>query len=326
MSVTERSDVSVQPAINRAIESYIAARKARVPDFVRAHFGFPGAFELNRKALGTDIIKTPLNVLWSIPYTGLTLSSALLKRMGYRKMTDFVSKLPVGLDTRVHNEIKWLIYTGLLELPYEQDGRKSTRDALLEEIINQPEISALFSNHLSEIYSKSKNPGFRPALENNLLQYTRTRTAAAELAGNLLSLSAGATVFGAVTPGAMTVGSSLAGVIAQQMAVSNFILGPTLGSLYYSIFPASASIGLLVAATGSIVATLAILTSFAGIITDPLQAKLGLHQKRLLKLIDCLDRELRGRGDSRLRIRDHYVARVLDLLDMLRAAARTVVM
>jgi hypothetical protein len=326
MPETERSEIALQPAIDRAIEIYIATRKEKVPAFVHTHFSIAGAFKLNRKALGTDLIKTPINMLWSVPYTGLTLSAALLKRGGYGKMAEFVGRLPVGFDTRVQKEIKWLIYADLLEIPFEQEGRQSTRDALLAEIINQREISDLFSNELSKIYTRSKNPRFRPALENNLLQYARTRTAAAELAGNLLSLSAGAAMFGKVTPGAMTVGSSLAGAIAQQLAISNSILGTTLGSLYYSIFPASASLGLLVATTGSIVAALAILASFAGIISDPLQAKLGLHQKRLLKLIDCLDKELKGLSDSRFKIREHYISRVFDLLDMLRTAARTVVM
>jgi hypothetical protein len=322
----ERPETSIQPAVDRAIEVYIAARKEKVPGFVRTHFSMAGAFKLNRKALGTDLIKTPINVLWSVPYTGLALSAAALKRIGYGKMAELVGKMPVALDTRVQKEIKWLIYTELLEIPFEQEKRKSAKDALFEEIINQQEICDLFRSELSKIYTKSRNPRFRPALEKNLLQYARTRTAAAELAGNLLSLSAGAAMFGKLTPGVMTVGSSVAGAIAQQVAVSNFILGPTLGSLYYSIFPASASMGLLVATTGSIVAALTILTSFAGIIADPVQAKLGLHQKRLLKLIDCLDKELRGRGGSQFKIREHYIARVFDLLDMLRTAARTVVM
>jgi len=50
------------------------------------------------------------------------------------------------------------------------------------------------------------------------------------------------------------------------------------------------------------------------------QRQLGLHQRRLHRLIDSLDKELTGRGDSRFTVRDHYVARVLDLLDILRAA------
>jgi hypothetical protein len=121
----------------------------------------------------------------------------------------------------------------------------------------------------------------------------------------------------------MSAGGGLAAALAQHAAISNFALGSTLGGLYYSVFPASASMGLVVASTGTVMAALAILTSFSGIITDPIQYKLGLHQKELNKLIDSLQKELKGVGDSKLKLRDMYVARIFDLLDLMKEAART---
>lgn len=314
-----------QIAIERAISGYIQARQEKVSEFAKKYFSFRGALRLNRKAFGADIFKGPLNVLWSVPYIGLKASSALSRKVGFEKIPSLIERVPAGLETRVQKEINWLIFTELLEIPYDQGNRKSNKDALLEEILNQPEISSLFSNELSTIYSKSKDPKFRPALERNLMEYSRSRTAAADLAGALISLSAGATMFGKMTPGAMTVGGSIATAIAQHTAISHFVLGSTLGSLYYSIFPATASMGLVVASTGTFMALLAILTSFSGIIADPIQYKLGMHQKRLKKLIECLDKELRGSGDSGLKIRDQYIARVFDLLDLFKKAARTFV-
>jgi hypothetical protein len=312
-------------AVERAIGAYIKSRTEKVPDFVKEHFSFRGAVRLNRKAFGSDLYKVPLNVAWAIPYLTLRGSSSLLKRIGLEKFPSHVERLPVGFETKVQKEINWLIFKELLEIPYAQGKRKSKKDALLEEILNQPEISSLFIGELSKIYSKSKDPRFRPALEKNLMEYSRSRTAASELAGNMISLSAGASVFGKMTPGALTVGGGLAAAIAQQTAISNFILGPTVGGLYYAVFPASASMGLVIASTGAVMAALATLTSFSGLITDPIQYKLGLHQKRLNKLIACLDRELRGLGDSKLKIRDQYVARVFDLADLFKKAARTLV-
>lgn len=314
-----------QIAVDRAITSYIQARKDKAPEFAKKYFSLRGALGLNKNALGADILKGPLNVLWSLPYMGFKASSALSRKAGLRKIPSLIERLPPGLETRVQKEINWLIFTELLEIPYDQGNRKSSKDALLEEILKQPEISALFSNELSTIYSKSKDPKFRPALEKNLMEYSRSRTAAADLAGTVISLSTGATVFGKMTPGAMTAGGAIATAVAQHSAISNFVLGPTLGGLYYSIFPATASMGLVVASTGTFMALLAILTSFSGIITDPIQHKLGIHQKRLKKLIECLDKELRGSGDSGLKIRDQYVARVFDLLDLFKKAARTFV-
>jgi hypothetical protein len=312
-------------AIERAIGRYIRSRKEKVPAFTRRYFSFKGALRLNRKALGADLYKTPLNVVWTLPYLGLKASSSLLKRVGSEKIPSQVERLPAGFETRVQKEIKWLIFTELLEMPYAQEGREATKDALLEDILNQPEISSLFDHELSKIHSKSKNPKFRSALETNLLEYSKNRTAAADLAGTVITLSSGAAMFQQMTPGAISAGSALATAIAQQAAISNFILGPTLGGLYYGLFPASASIGLVVASTGSIMAVLAILTSFSGVITDPIQQKLGLHKSRLNRLIDCLERELRGAGDSQFKIRDQYVARVFDLLDLFKKAAKTFV-
>jgi len=312
-------------AVDRAIARYIRSRKEKVPLFTGKYFSFKGALKLNRKALGADLYKTPLNVAWTIPYLGLRASSWILKKAGSQSMPSRLEKLPVGFETRVQKELKWLIFTELLEIPYAHENRQSNKDALLEEILNQPEISALFAHEITQIYSKSKNPKYRSALEQNLLEYSRSRTAAADLAGNIVTLSAGATMFHQMTPGVMTAGGVLATTIAQQTAISNFILGPTLGSVYYGFFPASASMGLVIASTGTILAALAVLTSFSGMITDPIQQKLGMHQRRLMKLIDCLDRELRGLGDSRFKIRDQYVARVFDLLDLLKRAARTFV-
>ena len=314
-----------QVAVNKAIQKYIESRKEKVPGFVKRYFSFPGTLGLNKKAIGSDLYKAPINVIWLLPYTGLKASSTLLKKVGFQRIPSRIENLPIGFTTEVQKEVTWLIFTELLEIPYFQGKRKSGKDALLEEILDQPEISSLFATALSKTYWKSRNPEFRLALEMNLLEYSTSRTAAADLAGSLISLSVGATMFNKMTPGAFTAGGALAAAIAQQAAISNFIFGPTLGSLYYAIFPASTSLALLTASTGAILAALAILSSFSGIITDPIQYKLGIHGRRLNRLIDSLENELKGLGNSRFKIRDQYIARIFDLLDLLMKAARTAV-
>ena len=53
--------------------------------------------------------------------------------------------------------------------------------------------------------------------------------------------------------------------------------------------------------------------------TDPVQRRLGLHRRRLIRLIDAIEARAAGR-DARYGVSDPYVARILDLLDILRAA------
>ena len=62
---------------------------------------------------------------------------------------------------------------------------------------------------------------------------------------------------------------------------------------------------------------------FSSVITDPIQYKLEIHGKRLNRLIDSIEKELRGMGNSKFKIRDQYIARVFDLFDLVMKAART---
>ena len=111
-----------------------------------------------------------------------------------------------------------------------------------------------------------------------------------------------------------------AAAIAEKVAIAKFWLGPTLGAWFYGLFPVAASTGLVIATTGAIMAGMGLITTFTGIITDPLQAKLGLHQKRLYKFIDALGAEISGGTKAQYNIKELYVARVLDILDLLMTA------
>lgn len=309
-------------AVNKGIDKYIQDRKAKVPSFVNAHFSFKGALKIHRKAVGKDLYRAPLNILWLIPLTAAKASALLLKKVGADKLSANLNRIPPGIQTDVQKEINWLIYTELLELPYRQDTRESTKDALLEEILKDPNISAIMAGYLNEIGKKSTAPGFRQTLERNLQEYATNRIAAADLAGSIITLSTSYITLHKALPGALMSGSAAAAAIAEQTAISNFWLGTTLGKWYYSLFSVTASTGLVISATASIIAGLALLTTFTGIITDPLQSKLGLHQKRLYKFLDALHDELLGVNNSEYKIKDQYIARVLDIIDLLIAALR----
>lgn len=69
---------------------------------------------------------------------------------------------------------------------------------------------------------------------------------------------------------------------------------------------------------GGVLAASAAIAAFSGVVTDPLQRRLGLHQRRLVKLMDTLEAGFLG-GDARMAVREQYTARLLDMLDALAA-------
>ncbi|HLF96773.1 MAG TPA: DUF6635 family protein [Methylococcaceae bacterium] len=312
----------IEQAVERGIALYIDSRRAKIPEFVDRHFSFKGALALHRKTFGKDFYRHPLNMLWGLPALLSQTGGMLLEKLGAERLSRALGKIPTGLKTEFQKEINWLIQTELLELPSSEGDRVSTKDALLEAILGDPELSAQCAGYLEAIERKSGTPAFRHALEAHLSEYGKSKLAASELAGNIINLAAGYALFQKATPGAISVGSAVATAIAQQVAIAHFWLGPVLGTWYYAVFPASASLGLIAASTAALMAATGLLAALSLVIADPLLAKTGFHKRRLERFVAALDDELNGRSEVPYRVRDQYLARVLDLVDLLKLAAR----
>jgi hypothetical protein len=322
LSAEERQIIS--DAVDTGSAQYFEACRQRVPEFVERHYSFNGALRIHRKALGGDLLRAPANLLLGTPYLMTQASRTLLRKAGAKNLSRRLERIPPGFKTRVQKELEWLIFTELLKLPIDQDERRFEEDELLAEILSQPELSKRLLVYLDQINANTRRADFEASLQKNLNRYAGTRVAVADLACGIISLAAGAAAFHKLAPGALSTGSVLAAAIAQQSAISGFLFGQTLGSIYYGIFPAAASMGLLIASTGGVLALLGLFSAVSGIVTDPVQRRLGIHQRRLYKFIDALEQEFFQTDTSGFNPKDHYVARIFDLFDILKTAANLV--
>jgi hypothetical protein len=269
-----------------------------------------------------DLLRAPANLVLAVPNAGAKLAAAGLHAAGARGAAGRLRSLRLLLQTDVGREIHWLVMTELLELPWRVGDRTSSRDALAEAVLSDPRVEAIAREVLGAIGRHGGDVAFRARLETTLGAYTDTRAAAAEIATALTLLGTGAIGVHQVTPGAMTLGPALAATMAQQAAIASFPLGSTLGGLWYSAFPAAVSPALAAGLTGGLMLGAAALSAFAGIVTDPLQRRLGVHRRRLERLVDALERQWVDGGDGAFVVRDHYAARLLDFLDLLAGAWR----
>ena len=190
----------------------------------------------------------------------------------------------------------------------------SERDALADEILRDPRIAPGGGDGFR---SPAEQEAFRAWLSGAASTYEGTRVAAADLTTAAVSAGVGAFAFKEFTPGMMSLGPATAQVLVQNAAIAGFPLGSGAGALWYGVFPAAAPVALSIGLTGGLLAAGAVVAAFSGVVTDPIQRRLGLHHRRLGRLIDCLERELTGQGDSRFTVRDHYVARTLDVIEAL---------
>jgi len=320
MSVPQSLDRSEADAIvAEAARTYFEGCRGRIDAFVDRNFSIAGSTRLHGHAVGWDLLKAPANVALSIPQIGLKLSAAAARRLGARKTAEALGKRSLFLDTAVARELRWRLLTDLLRLPAADGDRTSTTDALAETILVHPRVQSI----LVEAGTAAADPAFRARLESALAEYTGTRAAAAEITTGLITLGTGAVAFKQATPGAIALGPVLAGSIAQGSAISSFPLGATAGGIWYGVFPAQASPFLVAGATAGVLGVAAIATAFAGIVSDPVQKALGLHHRRLAGFIDGLERAF-TEGDPRGFVAyDLYVARLMDLSDLLLGLTRT---
>jgi hypothetical protein len=59
------------------------------------------------------------------------------------------------------------------------------------------------------------------------------------------------------------------------------------------------------------------------VVMDPLQRALGIHRRRLDRMLDALERNFQDEKAEAFVAREIYAARLLDLVDILRAVHRT---
>jgi hypothetical protein len=311
-----------QAVVEDGLRRYFLARRGRVEAFVTKHFSLRGTLSLHREALGWDIVKAPVNLAFALPQLGLKATAAAAGALGAKRAARRLGAQDILLRTKVTERTEWLIVTELLELPFQQQGCSVTRDALAETILADPRVEAFALEKLAAIGRRADDPEFRRRLGEAMGAYAGTRAAAADITTGLLTLGAGAVALKQLVPGAMTLGPALATAMAQQAAIASFPLGASLGGLWYGAFPAAASPALMFGLTGGLMAVAAVASAFAGILADPIQVRLGLHQRRLQRMLDALERQIADPDAPAFAVKDQYAARLMDLFDLIGTAYR----
>ena len=320
---TPGSDIALPPLDRQAVEAifgdavrrYVAGRRARIPEFVDRNFALRGTLGLHRHAFGLDLVRAPYNVAAGAATALGGLGAAGLRAAGARKAAARLTGRNLFWKTRVARELEWRLHADLLELPLDQGDRRTDRDRLVEEALSDPRMAAHFDRLLRLVGDRAGDREFRDRVHAAMQDYLGSRAAAADITASLFAAGAGYVAAQKFTPGAAALSGVVAGSIAHSAAVAGFWAGPWLGGLYYSLVSVKASPLLYAGVFAGMLVPLAMLTAFAGVVADPVQRALGFHARRLNRLLDVFEANLTGETGATFGARDHYVARLMDLLD-----------
>ncbi len=252
-------------------------RETEVRRFVRARYGPRGTLALHRHALGLDLLRAPVNVMLSPLFLLVRLAAPLLRRIGLRRAGDWLSRRQIFLKSDVAQRIE-----------------------------------ADLARFIEDLAEKGLAPGAAPqSVARAASDYAETRNAISEITTSVLVLASGLLLFHRATPGVISLAGPVAHLRAQVQAIEDFALGSWAGRMWYGAFPRELSSVDLVL-TGAVLAMLAsVLTTFAGLVADPVQLWTGIHKRRVLRLL----RRLEKAEDAPGLAREHVLARLGDLSD-----------
>lgn len=297
---------------------YFKDRRAKVDGFVARHFTWPGTLRLHGAALGWDTLRAPVNVALS-PFLVLTrIAAYFCRRVGWRGAADWLARRRILLRTSVAQRVEVLIVTDLLDLHLDEGAAARDPSALARAVLAAPQLRELIRTRASAAEAEALGQRIAGALG----EYAGTRSAVAEMTTTLCVLVVGALAFQALTPGMISMAPGVADAMARTNAIASFPLGQTLGEMWYGVFAADASPWLVAATVAGLVMIGSVVAAFAGVLADPVQSRLGIHRRRLGRLLDTVEEEFLGRGDKPFVAREHFFARILDLWDAVASAFR----
>lgn len=265
-----------------ALARRFAELHRRIEPFARVHLGPRGALRLHAAALGWDLLRAPANVLLAPLRLAARLLAGALRAAGARRAADWLGARPMLLRTAVARRVEALVLDELLR-------PVAAGEATLEQRL--------------ELWA--------PAA---LAEYGAARVAVAEIATLLVVLGTGALAYEALTPGVLSLAPAVAGSLARDAAVASFPLGERLGALWHDVFPAAPAPWLVAAAGAGLALVGSAVATFAGVLADPVQWRLGVHRRRLARLAASFEAELAG-APRAFAAPEPYLARLADLLD-----------
>ncbi|MFV0408349.1 MAG: DUF6635 family protein [Paracoccus sp. (in: a-proteobacteria)] len=255
------------------------ARQAEIRRFIRARYGLAGTFALHREALGWDLMRAPLNVALSPIFLLTRLIGLLLIAIGQGRAGRWLNGRQIFLASDVGRRIEADLAAFMLRLDRKGLGPAAPPDTIRHEIA----------------------------------AYAETRNAVADIATSILVLITGFLLFHRATPGVISLTAPLAEMQAHSTAVQDFLLGQRMGRVWYWAFPVDLAVWQVIA-TGVVLSMgAALVTTFSGLIADPVQLILGMHQRRLARLLKRLDNPQASPSSGLAR--EHVLARLGDLSD-----------
>ncbi|MBH0178265.1 MAG: hypothetical protein HP491_10460 [Nitrospira sp.] len=272
-------------SLEECVDQYIADCRTRVDRFVARHYSIQETMVWQKQSLVTDLLYHPVNALWAIPSLFLKKLIEIPMKLGWRPGVDVISLLPTGFKTRYQREIERLVASELLEWPLTIEDPATSPNGLLGYIERH--------QHLGPLLKSGKLPNGRlrelSDIRAIITTHSSSRSVLLDAIATVATLATGWLVFGDHSLSISGIGEKIARDRAQEKAASTFILGSSLGSAFYSMFPPNPSFWEIAGATLLVGLFITAISLLVGLLSDPCLKRIGFQHSQLNMLIDAVE-------------------------------------
>ena len=288
-------------SLEECVEQYVEDCRNRVDSFVERHYSIQETIALQKQSLVTDLLYHPANALWAIPSLFLKKLIEIPVKLGWRPGTDLISLLPSGFKTRYQREIERVVASELLEWPLTIENQKLRPNGFLGYIERHHHLGPLLKAGMLPNETLRELSDIRSIIA----AHSSSRSVILDAIATVATLGTGWLVFGDHSLSISGIGEKIARDRAHDKAASKFILGSSLGSVFYSVFPPNPSFWEIASATLLVGLFITAISLLIGLLSDPCLKRIGFQHSQLNLLIDavedCLHRQTRKRIKPALR-------------------------
>lgn len=282
-------------SLEECVEQYVADCRNRVDSFVERHYSIQETLAFQKQSLVTDLLYHPVNALWAIPSLFLKKLIEIPMKLGWRPGADLISLLPSGFKTRYQMEMERLVAGELLEWPLTMDERKISPNGLWGHIERHKHLGPLLKSGVLSGETLLELSDIKAIVS----AHSSSRSVLLDVIATAVTLATGWFLFSDHSLSISGIGEKLARDRAKDKAASTFILGSSLGSAFYSVFPPNPSFWDIAGATLLVGFFIAAISLLVGLLSDPCLKRIGFQHSQLNLLIDavedCLHRQTRKR-------------------------------
>ncbi len=265
-------------SLQRALDQYVQARKLKLENLLENQLGFRESWQIQKRHFFKDLLLNPLNTIWAIPYFSFRKIIESCEKLGWQTGHSLLMRIPQALKTGYQKEIEQILILELFGMAAQNLKTCELRRYFEHQIALKNSLSESDWNEFIRTGEKQ--------IRASVSEFCVRQNTLMDLISSGFVLLVAHFSVGDKSLDIFHLSRKIAQLWAKRDAASHFVFGKKWGQAFYNVAaPPPPTMTQIVITTAIGISILALLSTFAGALSYPLQKTVGLQKMQLESLI-----------------------------------------